>query len=104
MKGFLYGGSFIFVCLNRLDPVYLIVEDLAQGTLKELLTKHVAQTEQAYDNLQSATNTSLTPQILLSLAKGVADGMTFLASRAVSREVVNFQCCVTIGCCFFGLC
>ncbi|XP_022108969.1 vascular endothelial growth factor receptor 2-like [Acanthaster planci] len=67
-------------CIEK-DPVYIIMEYMANGTLKELLTDNWSQLDQVYDNLRGAANTSLTPRTLLRMAKGVADGMAFLASH-----------------------
>ncbi|XP_038062925.1 uncharacterized protein LOC119733421 [Patiria miniata] len=61
------------------DPIYVIMEHAANGNLKEVLAESC--TKQVYDNLRGAVCASLTPNALLSLASGVAEGMAYLASQ-----------------------
>ncbi|XP_022107193.1 fibroblast growth factor receptor 4-like isoform X2 [Acanthaster planci] len=82
-------------CIEK-DPMYIILEYTANGTLKELLADHQSQSEAVYDNLRGAADSSLTPQTLLSLAKGVADGMAFLASHACLHKDLA-ACNVYVG-------
>ncbi|XP_038062522.1 fibroblast growth factor receptor 2-like [Patiria miniata] len=65
-------------CINE-DPIYVIMEHVVNGNLKEILTD--SRSEHVYDNLRGAVCASLTPKTLLSLARGVAEGMAYLASQ-----------------------
>ncbi|XP_022107186.1 macrophage colony-stimulating factor 1 receptor-like isoform X2 [Acanthaster planci] len=82
-------------CVDK-DPVYVIVENVAHGTLKELLTEYADQSEQVYDNLGGAANIPLTPRTLLSMAKDVAEGMAFLASNTCLHKDLE-SCNVFVG-------
>ncbi|XP_038062518.1 fibroblast growth factor receptor 3-like [Patiria miniata] len=70
-------------CINE-DPIYVIVEHVANGNLKEILTD--SRSERVYDNLRGAVCASLSPRTLLSLARGVAEGMAYLASQGCLHQ------------------
>ncbi|XP_038062499.1 uncharacterized protein LOC119732990 [Patiria miniata] len=70
-------------CINA-DPIYVIMEHVANGNLKEILTD--SRSERVYDNLRGAVCASLSPKTLLSLARGVAKGMAYLASQGCLHQ------------------
>ncbi|XP_038062517.1 uncharacterized protein LOC119733008 [Patiria miniata] len=70
-------------CINE-DPIYVIMEHMANGNLKDILTD--SRSEHVYDNLRGAVCASLTPKTLLSLARGVAEGMAYLASQGCLHQ------------------
>ena len=68
------------------DPLYIIVEFLANGNLKDFLVK--SRVENAYVNssLQEMKST-LSPAQLLMFAKQAADGMAHIAEQKVSKRM-----------------
>ncbi|XP_038064818.1 fibroblast growth factor receptor 2-like [Patiria miniata] len=66
-------------CVDK-DPVFIIMEYLAKGPLKNVLTESRGKVKQAYDNLHGSSK-SLTSRELIKFARDVADGMAFLASQ-----------------------
>ncbi|XP_038064948.1 uncharacterized protein LOC119735322 [Patiria miniata] len=67
-------------CIDR-DPIYIIMEYMSKGQLKELLTSSRGKGKlQVYSNLHGRSK-SLTSKDLIKFATDVADGMAFLASQ-----------------------
>ncbi|XP_038064957.1 angiopoietin-1 receptor-like [Patiria miniata] len=67
-------------CIDR-DPIYIIMEYMSKGQLKELLTSSRGKGKlQVYSNLHGRSK-SLTSRDLIKFAADVADGMAFLASQ-----------------------
>ena len=70
------------------DPLYIIVEFLSKGNLKDLLKDSRSKGGRVYGNLHGASQ-SLSSKDLVKFAKDVADGMAFIA---------NHKVCVTSSC------
>ncbi|XP_022108577.1 fibroblast growth factor receptor-like isoform X4 [Acanthaster planci] len=62
------------------DPIFIIMEYMTKGPLKDLLTSSRGKGMQVYSNLHGRSK-SLTSRDLIKFAKDVADGMAFLASQ-----------------------
>ncbi|XP_022108589.1 nephrin-like isoform X2 [Acanthaster planci] len=62
------------------DPIYIIMEYMSKGPLKDLLTSSRGKSKQVYSNLHGRSK-SLTSRDLIKFAKDVAEGMAFLASQ-----------------------
>ncbi|XP_022108596.1 ephrin type-A receptor 4-like isoform X2 [Acanthaster planci] len=73
-------------CVDR-DPIYIIMEYMTNGSLKDLLTSSRAKGKQVYSNLHGRSK-SLTSRDLLKFAKDVAEGMAFLAlQQCIHRDL-----------------
>ncbi|XP_038065908.1 nephrin-like [Patiria miniata] len=74
-------------CIDR-DPIYIIMEYMSKGQLKELLTSSRGKGKlQVYSNLHGRSK-SLTSKDLIKFATDVADGMAFLAShQCIHRDL-----------------
>ncbi|XP_022108599.1 macrophage-stimulating protein receptor-like [Acanthaster planci] len=66
-------------CVDK-DPIYIIMEYMSKGPLKDVLTSSRGKGKQVYSNLHGRSKT-LTSRDLLKFAKDVAQGMAFLASQ-----------------------
>ena len=64
------------------DPLYIIVEFLSKGNLKDLLKDSRSKGGRVYGNLHGASQ-SLSSKDLMKFAKDVADGMAFIANHKV---------------------
>ena len=72
------------------DPLYIIVEYLSRGNLKDLLKDSRSKGGRVYGNLHGISK-SLTSGDLMKFAKDVADGMTFISSQQVKLALANIS-------------
>ena len=81
-------ASLILASFLPLDPLYIIVEFLSKGNLKDLLKDSRSKGGRVYGNLHGASNL-LSSKDLMKFAKDVADGMAFISSQKVPSELTD---------------
>ncbi|XP_022111421.1 tyrosine-protein kinase receptor Tie-1-like [Acanthaster planci] len=73
-------------CIDK-EPLYIIVEYLSRGNLKDLLQDSRSKGGRVYGNLHGISK-SLTSRDLMKFAKDVANGMAFISSqKCVHRDL-----------------